>query len=385
MKIKAWYPVLIVSLCVLSLAMIYGCGNPTGGGGGGGGGGGTPASGRVVDPAIMNAIVFIDVDGNGIYDVLVTGEQIATTDARGYFTFTKTPSVGATIKILVQGLHLGITYDAVLTRPVDGKTGQFVTPLTTMLSNGISTSEIIDILEEYAAITIEPEDITADPLAGFNPADPSASIAKLRGAICAYCLMQVISNETGVYGGYFDKASIEGVTNVENGLRQMGAAVRGALPDDMVIRINGIITSIETEVKKHTGPLDVHIPPAKVDDVASTAFVITKWIMKHAILTGAGGGYSPGPAPLLSIEAYAGKIGLREYLLRNRTAVIFRIDVDGAPLPKGSYTYEYLVDHNMMYEGPGGGTLVATGEIGATVEGYTISFPTLDPNIIRVY
>jgi len=385
---KSWYYVLVFCLCLFSFAVISGCGSAAAGGGG------TPvssvSSGRLVDPAIVNAIVFIDVDGNGSYNALVTGEQIATTDANGYFTFTETPSMGATVKILVQGLHLGITYDAILKRPVDGIAGLNMTPLTTMLANGISADAIIYIIKTYAGVTIEDAaDIVADPMAGFSPTSPR-SIAKLRGAICAYCLMQIISKETGISGGYFDAASIESgpdSADIKNGLAQMGSAVRSALPDDMVGKINAIITGIHDQVTLETdGMIPVNIPPATVDDVASTAFVITRWVMQHSIAN-SGSGYFPGTAALASIEAYAGKVGMREYLLRNRTAVIFNVPSwapPEAPHPLGDWTYEMMVDHNMMYEGPGGGTLVATGEIAASVKGYDISYPAFNPTIIKV-
>lgn len=383
---KSWYYVLVFCLCLFSFAVISGCGSAAAGGGG------TPvssvSSGRLVDPAIVNAIVFIDVDGNGSYNALVTGEQIATTDANGYFTFTQAPSLGATVKVLVQGLHLGITYDAILKRPIDGTTGLNMTPLTTMLANNVSAEAIRNILAKYAAITIESDaDIFADPMAGFSPTN-TGSIAKLRGAICVYCLMQVVSKETGISGGYFDIASIESMSGVKNGLIQMGQAVRSALPDNMVDLINAIITGIHDQVTLETsGHVAVNIPPATVDDVASTAFVITRWVMQHSIAnSGSGTPYFPGTAALLSIEAYAGKVGMREYLLRNRTAVIFNIP-DWAPPEApahGDWTYERMVDNNMMYEGEGGGTLVVTGEVAASVKGYKINYPIFLPTIIKV-
>jgi hypothetical protein len=293
--------------------------------------------------------------------------------------------MGATVKILVQGLHLGITYDAMLKRPVDGIAGLNITPLTTMLANNVSAEAIRNILAKYAAITIESDaDIFADPMAGFNPTN-TGSIAKLRGAICVYCLMQVVSRETGVSGGYFDIASIESMSGIKNGLIQMGSAIRSALPDDMVDKINAIITGIHDQVTLETaGQIPVNIPPATVDDVASTAFVITRWVMQHSIA--AAPAYFPGTAALASIEVYAGKVGMREYLLRNRTAVIFNIP-DWAPPEApahGDWTYERMVDNNMMYEGPGGGTLVVTGEVAASVKGYKIDYPTFNPTIIKV-
>lgn len=59
MKSNRWFCALVLSLCVLTFAFISGCGNATGGGSGGGAST-TGRTGKLVDPYITDAIVYVD-------------------------------------------------------------------------------------------------------------------------------------------------------------------------------------------------------------------------------------------------------------------------------------------------------------------------------------
>jgi len=313
-NIRVIVPVII---CLALSFYIIGCGNATGGGGGGGGGGGSGKSGKLVDPYITGAVVYVDWNNSGSWDA---GEPSAETNSDGQFTFTTAPSLGAIIRVDTPGMHLGITYDASLATTVDSTGILNITPLTTMLANGISAESIRYILSHYAAITIESNDLLRDdPMSGLVLTDPD-SIAKIRGAICTYALIQIISNESGV-NGYFDIASIEGNTTIETALGYMGDAVRNALSDDMLDNINAGLVAAKASIESHLPTIEsitfhVSVPQATASDIANSAFAITRYVIARAIATGEAGGYNPN----VSEEAIAilgQDVGIRYYSIRN--------------------------------------------------------------------
>ena len=304
-----------VIVCLALSFYIIGCGSVTGGGGGGGGGSGN--SGKLVDPYISGAVVYVDWNNSGSWDA---GEPSAETNSDGQFTFTTAPSLGAIIRVDTQGMHLGITYDASLSTSVDSTGILNITPLTTMLSNGISAESISYILSTYAGIAIDANDMRDDPMSGLVLSDPD-SIAKIRGAICTYALIQIISSESGV-NGYFDITSIEGNTTIETALGYMGDAVRSALSDDILSNINAGIATGETNMYAALDGMgfigiQVHVPRATASDIANSAFAITRYVIARAIATGEAGGYNPNVSEG-AIAILGQNVGMRYWAVRNR-------------------------------------------------------------------
>jgi hypothetical protein len=312
-NMKNFRVIVPVFVCLVFSFYVIGCGNATGGGGGGGGSSGK--SGKLVDPYITGAIVYVDSNNSGSWDA---GEPTAETNSSGQFTFTEAPSLGATIRILVQGTHLGVTYDANLSCSVDGSGILNITPLTTMISNGISAESIVYILSHYAAITMDASDLKDDPMAGLVLAN-TASIAKIRGAICAYALIQIISSEGGA-NGFFDLASIEGSTDIKSALYYMGEAVKGALSDDMLTTINDELHDAAVSVEAilpDISPAVWHVsfPKATASDIANSAFAITRYVIAKAIAN-SGSGYNPNVNPS-DISDLGFDVGIRYYSIRN--------------------------------------------------------------------
>jgi hypothetical protein len=354
-----------VLVCLKFSFYVIGCGSPTSGGGSSSGSG---RSGTLSDPYIEGATVFVDANNNGICDA---GEMIATTDANGRFTFTQVPSLGATIRILVQGKHLGVTYDANLTCSVDGTGILNMTPITTMLANGISTESVVYILSRYAAITMDAGDLRDDPMSGLVLSNTS-SIAKIRGAICAYALIQLISSEGGV-NGHFDVASIEGSAAIRDGLSHLGDAVRGALSDSLLTTINTNLQSAEVSTRNHLPGIspavwNVNFPTATADDIANSAFAITRYVVAKAIAAGSGAHYDP-TGSLVDLGNLAQNVGVRYYSLRNLNKIAL------STTPSGSW-FNPMTWYDLMGSGEvldANHNPITTFEVNSTTDAFSVN------------
>lgn len=282
------------------------------------------------------------------------------------------------IRIDVAGMHLGITYDAQLSTLVDASGNLNITPMTSLLTNGITAGAIAYLLDHYAAITIDAADVRDDPMSGLNLSN-SDSIAKIRGAICTYCLLQIISRETGSMG-YFDLATIEsgGSGNIPIGLGEMGNAVRSSLNDGLLAEINVGITSEAKKIYEDSSHfVNPSLAPANATIIADTAFVITRWVMTHSI--GAYPGYDPTDFVLSSIEAYAADIGQRNYIMSHRTDTLFTIPAGAppGPFPVGPVTWQDLVDNGAVPDAYYHATaIVSNEEVNENVAGYIINYFT---------
>jgi hypothetical protein len=364
-----------VIICLALSFYIIGCGNATGGGGGGGGGAGSGNSGKLVDPYITGAIVYVDLNNSGSWDA---GEPTAETGSDGQFTFTTVPSLGAIIRVDTPGMHLGITYDASLATTVDSTGILNITPLTTMLANGISAESIRYILQHYAAITIDANDmIRDDPMSGLVLSNLD-SIAKIRGAICTYALIQIISYESGVNGN-FDIASIEGNTTIEAALGYMGDAVRSGLSDDILTNIHTQFATAELSIKTSLEAvpgfvgctISVDFPDVTADDVANSAFAITRYVIQKSIENAPPHvpAYDP-EIPATTIETLAINIGTRYWAANNRTNTIITVTH-----PLGGVIFSQTVN-DALISGEvrdANNVLVTTFEVNSTTEAFIVN------------
>ena len=140
-------------------------------GGGGGGGGGTTFSGTVIKGPLVNAFVFFDENGNGLFDA---GEPNFTTSSTGGFSIS---SSAANPKLIVTTNDQ--TIDTTTGTILSGMTfksplgASVVSPLTTMMEEtGLSVAEIKSVLGLPA--TVNP--LTFNPYApGVNAADALAA------------------------------------------------------------------------------------------------------------------------------------------------------------------------------------------------------------------
>jgi hypothetical protein len=165
-----------VSALTLASSLFVGCGSSSSNDEGG-----NPVvtTGTLVDPYIVNSVLYQDSNDNKQYD---DGELISTpTDVNGKFTFSKELTAGKIIRIKTQGLHEGVTYDLNITGKVtDDKKIAVISPLTTFEARGLTTAQIADILNEAAINanvhfdndatkakwSIEASKVSLDPLSG---------------------------------------------------------------------------------------------------------------------------------------------------------------------------------------------------------------------------
>lgn len=293
----------------------------------------------------------------------------AVTNSTGTFTFTSSPSLGATIRVLVQGIHLGVTYDAGLARYVDGISGLNISPMTTLLSYGISAESIVHILQDYAAITVDAADVRSNPMEGLNLSS-STSIAKIRGSIAIYCLLKVL-DDIGATEESTILATIEGSVPIQNSLANMGLAIRTGLSDDILETINTTIDAISAVIHDASSGYSRDLPHATASDVASSAFAITRYVVAQVIANAPT--YS-NPISTDSIEAYARDIGERFYLNSRKSYVLI-------PTAYSSPIHTLQDAINAGYVQDSSGNFVTSAEVNATTEAFGIDG---SGNIVRL-
>lgn len=149
-------------ITLLALMSLTGCG------GSGGSGADLPGgSGTAVDPYIEGA-VFQEVSADG---QTVLQRQSTITNSQGRFVFTKpfTPGSLIVMKPGSTGMHVGKPFQGILKRKVEtDDSGELVvSPLTTLLANGMSKADVVSLLGDAGLTGISEADLTTDPMAGL--------------------------------------------------------------------------------------------------------------------------------------------------------------------------------------------------------------------------
>ncbi|NTV14342.1 MAG: CxxxxCH/CxxCH domain-containing protein [Desulfobulbaceae bacterium] len=125
------------------------------------------AHGVAVDPYIVGA-VFQEVASDG---VTILQRQSTPSDANGVFTFPAAFTVGSTVEMKVanKGLHGNAPFQGMLRRSIKAGDGQniTVTPLTTMLANGLQPTDAILVLNNAGFTGLTTADLSADPMNGL--------------------------------------------------------------------------------------------------------------------------------------------------------------------------------------------------------------------------
>ena len=160
-------------------------------------GGGTVTQGIVVDPYIEGA-VFQEIDpATGA----VLQRQSSPSDEFGSFTFPEplTPGSIVEMKISNRGLHGGVPYAGILRRLVtaDDEYTVVVSPLTTLLANGVSPEELIGIFNDAGLTGLTISDLYADPMDGLPDMATGAigqDLKRLQAAMAANAYMEVTGN-----------------------------------------------------------------------------------------------------------------------------------------------------------------------------------------------
>ncbi len=132
-----------------AISLMFGCG--------GGSSSVTSGSGKIVDGYVSGATVVCDTNNNGVQD---GAEVSTTTNSTGDFTFTP----ACTANLFSTGgtnVDTGLAFVGVLKAPA-GST--MVTPLTTLVSSGMTNEQVVTALGLPAGTNVT----TADPIAAGN-------------------------------------------------------------------------------------------------------------------------------------------------------------------------------------------------------------------------
>lgn len=304
MKNRA-YLVLAVLFLVAFVTTFGGCGG-SGGGSSSGSSGDNTVRHIAVDPYIVGAQFFEDLNGDGVQNV---GEQISTlSDANGIFTFSSPLSTGATVVLsdtVTAPLHNGVTYTGEIKRNVDATGALVCSPLTTLLANGWTEQNIIDALTTAGLSGLTPADIRANPMAGINELTTVTEIqlAKIRASTSIYAFMSVM--DILITGQGYDISYTTFTSNSD-----AGPALQA-----MVDSINfGISSTLLARMQDDMSAAPVDIPAVIVNDCIRADVAMTNYIIPQV-----------AAAPTTFIPDYVSwsnlgyQLGLNFYIIRNKT------------------------------------------------------------------
>jgi hypothetical protein len=191
-------PLFLSSLLIALLAILPGCG----------GGGSSPEkknteisaarTGVAVDPYIVGA-VFEEIPAGGGPAI----QESTPSNERGEFVFALPLTEGSTLRMKegAQGMHNGLAYDSILKRVVEGDGLQVVSPLTTLLANGIGAEELLSVLADAGLPNLQISDLRVDPMARMENAAilTSEALLPLQANIAVNQLFTLAGNSDLVF------------------------------------------------------------------------------------------------------------------------------------------------------------------------------------------
>ena len=253
----------------------------------GGGGGSNDASdtaltsvtsGVAVDPYIVNAY-FEEISADG--KLLQT--SLAPSDDQGHFTFRDPIAEGSIIRLKASAnvLHVGAFYEGILKRQVSIVDGSavVVSPLTTLVANGMSEDEVITMMAAAGLPGLTAEDLYADPVAGLEGLTNGVSEEMLRNlqanmAVNSY--MEATGNFN--YNGATSGANLMSVmvgavqqTLNADRFNELAADVRGFILGDLIDAAVQVNSTIASQIGEALGSGGQEIPNSQVDQIVGNA------------------------------------------------------------------------------------------------------------------
>jgi hypothetical protein len=209
--------------------------------GGGGGGSSTvaanPSSGTVVDGYLNFAKVVCDANENGVYD---TGEQVSYTSNNGDGKFTFNPGCAHSILGGVDGTGTNADTNLPFVGLLRAPAGATVlTPLTTLLSSGMSAAEVVKALDLPAGTNL----LTVDPAA--TNSDGSLKDAELLKKSIA--VQQLLQKTTEVVNKL---AKMTGSEATQSVYTQVATALATTLKSGAVLIAGGATPVMDAAVVK---------------------------------------------------------------------------------------------------------------------------------------
>lgn len=324
-------------MVVIALFTFLGCGTSTDDEG-------TTPTHKLVDPYIVGAIVYEDVNGNGIQDAT---EQVSTsTDSTGSFIFSAALTVGSIIRMTgTKGTHNGVAFTGDLSaKPSNTSDPIIVSPLTTLLANGWTAAQVVGVLTDAGLTGITEADLITDPMTAFDLSETSTSItdeklAKLRATMTTYSFLKIIDNL--IRNGVITDMGNDGFTltyalfilhpAANSLLTNMVNQIKQGLSKSVLETINAGIAEIRFMC---TGSADVTIEDIIRGSVSIADFVIEKVV---ASCSGDADGdgfpdcnYSPDSA---KFAVWAQTLGVSFYTMRSKGNMCTSTGVSHGLLP----------------------------------------------------
>jgi predicted CxxxxCH...CXXCH cytochrome family protein len=170
-----------------------------------------PIMGIAVDPYIEGA-VFQEIDP-GTDAVL---QESSASNELGLFTFPQplTPGSVVELKETAKGVHGGFPYQGMLRRLVtaDAEDPMVISPLTTLLANGITPEELIAAFENAGLTGVTIPDLYADPmdgLAGMTTGVTDQDLELLQVSMAAEAYMEITGDNLAGLNELNDPAHFE--------------------------------------------------------------------------------------------------------------------------------------------------------------------------------
>lgn len=192
LKHKLWLPMIVLT------GLLAACG----GGGSSGGGGDTTAStgistGIAVDPYIVNA-QFEELAADG---QTVIQRSSSSSSARGEFSFPNAITDGSFIrmKVSTRGQHANAPFTGIIKRQVfvGDQQPAVVSPLTTLMANGMSPAAIIQAMNNAGLPGLNEAHLYADPMAPLLSKSGNvteADLVPLQANMAANAFMEATQN-----------------------------------------------------------------------------------------------------------------------------------------------------------------------------------------------
>ncbi len=272
------------------------------------------SSGTAVDPYIVNA-VFKEIGGDGT----VLQPQSSPSDEQGRFTFPQAVTPGSVIVMDTdnRGLHANAPFEGLLKRKVgDGESAPLVvSPLTTLLANGMSSAQLIGWLTDSGLFGLEPGDLFADPMAGLDGQPTSVSDDNLRvlqANMAVNAFLDVLGNYD--YSGTASAAAspdvlladmVESLTRVLNAdfieaLAQIGDSENPVLLEDVILATVRLQRTMTARIKENIAGGEI-MSPGFIEQLVSDAIVAAPDLVME-IIQERSGSNDPGNDPGASLN-----------------------------------------------------------------------------------
>lgn len=224
--------------------------------------------GVAVDPYIVGATFFEDVNGNGRWD---QGEQISSpSDEQGRFTFDTPVPAGHAIIMLERGTHQGLPFTGQMRRLITAEDSGtvVVTPMTTLLTQAFTEGNISSLLSSLNGY--RDYDFGGDHMAGLaelNGSVNEAELVDLRANLYVGALLDLFQMSRK-----FDELDYQNLEpNNDELLRGLREGLRYATDPASQNKIAALL------------PAGYSLPPVTMREVAETIPALLDWWKQELI------------------------------------------------------------------------------------------------------